>query len=69
MPPLTHVNAGQLIAYVDRWWDLRRSLQTRLERALPAIQERARRTNEIAVHLLSARRARRASAPAMTKAE
>ncbi len=48
MPPLKHVNAGQLIAYIDRWWDLRRNLQARIERTLPAIQERARRTNEIA---------------------
>lgn len=55
MPPLAQVNAGQLIAYIDRWWDLRRTLQARLERALPAIQARARRTNEIAMHLLSER--------------
>ncbi|MFI5327634.1 MAG: polysaccharide pyruvyl transferase family protein, partial [Candidatus Rokuibacteriota bacterium] len=26
MPPLKQVNAGQLIAYIDRWWDLRRNL-------------------------------------------
>jgi polysaccharide pyruvyl transferase CsaB len=65
MPPLKQVNAGQLIAYIDRWWDLRRNLQASLERKLPAIQARARRTHEIAAHLLSARRARRAStAPA-----
>jgi len=62
MPPLTQVNAGQLIAYIDRWWDLRRNLQTRLERALPLIQERARRTNEIAIRLL-AERSERGAAP------
>lgn len=55
MPPLKQVNAGQLIAYIDRWWDLRRNLQARLERTLPALQARARRTNEIAMHLLSKR--------------
>jgi polysaccharide pyruvyl transferase CsaB len=67
MPPLKQVNAGQLIAYIDRWWDLRRNLQAQLDRTLPAIKERARRTNEIAMHLLSARRARKPSAPTVTK--
>jgi polysaccharide pyruvyl transferase CsaB len=52
MPPLKHVNAGQLIAYIDRWWDLRRNLQARLEKTVPEIQERARHTNEIALRLL-----------------
>ena len=52
MPPLKHVNAGQLIAYIDRWWDLRRNLQARLGKTVPEIQERARRTNEIALRLL-----------------
>ncbi|HSE05141.1 MAG TPA: polysaccharide pyruvyl transferase family protein, partial [Methylomirabilota bacterium] len=55
MPPLKHVNAGQLIAYIDRWWDLRRNLQARLEKTVPEIQERARRTNEIALRLLRKR--------------
>ncbi|MGH7402111.1 MAG: polysaccharide pyruvyl transferase family protein, partial [Candidatus Rokuibacteriota bacterium] len=55
MPPLKHVNAGQLIAYIDRWWDLRRNLQARLEKGVPEIQARARRTNEIAVRLLMER--------------
>jgi polysaccharide pyruvyl transferase CsaB len=52
MPPLKDVNPGQLIAYIDRWWDLRRNLQARLEKAVPEIQARARRTNEIAQRLL-----------------
>ena len=53
MPPLKQVNAGQLIAYIDRWWDLRRNLQARLEKTVPEIQDRARRTNEIALRLLT----------------
>jgi polysaccharide pyruvyl transferase CsaB len=61
MPPLKHVNAGQLIAYIDRWWDLRRNLQARLEKAVPEIQARARRTNEIALQLLDGQRRRRDS--------
>lgn len=61
MPPLEQVNAGQLIAYIDRWWDLRRNLQARLEKTVPEIQSRARRTNEIALRLLTERRALRAA--------
>ena len=61
MPPLKQVNAGQLIAYIDRWWDLRRNLQARLEKTVPEIQTRARRTNEIALRLLTKGRKVRAS--------
>jgi polysaccharide pyruvyl transferase CsaB len=55
MPPLKEVKAGQLIAHIDRQWDLRRDLKARIERALPALQARARRTHEIAVRLLTER--------------
>lgn len=61
MPPLKQVNAGQLIAYIDRWWDLRRNLQARLEKGVPEIQARARRTNEIALRLLTEGRKLRAT--------
>jgi polysaccharide pyruvyl transferase CsaB len=61
MPPLKQVNAGQLIAYIDRWWDLRRNLQARLDKAVPEIQNRARRTTEIALRLLTDRRDLRAA--------
>jgi len=57
MPPLNQVKAGQLIAHIDRSWDLRRDLQALIERTLPRLQERARRTNEIAVRLLTGRNA------------
>ena len=40
MPPLKQVNAGQLIAYIDRWWDLRRQLQARLEKGAAGDPER-----------------------------
>jgi polysaccharide pyruvyl transferase CsaB len=52
MPPLQQVNAGRLIAHIDRSWDLRRDLQARIDRALPALQARARQTNKTAVRLL-----------------
>ncbi len=54
-PPLTEVNAGRLIAHIDRCWDLREMLQVRLDRGLPGLKDRARRTNEIAVDLLTKR--------------
>jgi len=59
MPPLKQVNAGQLIAYIDRWWDLRRNLQARLEKTVPEIQARARRTNELALQILHDQRTHR----------
>jgi polysaccharide pyruvyl transferase CsaB len=52
MPPLQRVNAGRLIAHIDRSWDIHAELQTRIDRAVPALQERARETNKIAVRLL-----------------
>jgi polysaccharide pyruvyl transferase WcaK-like protein len=52
MPPLQQVNAGRLIAHIDRSWDLQADLQARIDRVLPTLQERARETNKIAVHLL-----------------
>jgi polysaccharide pyruvyl transferase CsaB len=51
-PPLQQVNAGRLIAHIDRSWDLHADLQARIDRALPRLQERARETNKIAVRLL-----------------
>jgi polysaccharide pyruvyl transferase CsaB len=59
-PPLHLVNAGRLIAHIDQSWDRRRSLQARIQRALPELQRRARQTQALAVHLLTqARQAER----------
>jgi polysaccharide pyruvyl transferase CsaB len=57
MPPMQRVNAGQLIAHIDRSWDFRRDLQARIDLTLPELQERARETNRIAVRLLTERAA------------
>ena len=51
-PPMNQVNTGQLIAHIDRSWDLRNELRDRIVRALPAIQERARENTAIALELL-----------------
>jgi polysaccharide pyruvyl transferase CsaB len=52
MPPAKQVNAGQLIAYIDRSWDMRNAIQEKIGQALPSLQEQARRTSDIAAHLL-----------------
>jgi polysaccharide pyruvyl transferase CsaB len=57
-PPLQLVNAGRLIAHIDHNWDMRDTLQRQIMRTLPALQERARQTNNIATRLLQARRLR-----------
>lgn len=53
-PPMQQVNPGRLIAYIDRSWDLRREIQDHIDRLLPGIQERARRTSELVTALLRA---------------
>jgi polysaccharide pyruvyl transferase WcaK-like protein len=52
MPPAKQVNAGQLIAYIDRSWDMRNAIQEKIGQALPLLQEQALRTSDIAAHLL-----------------
>lgn len=52
MPPLRLINAGRLIAYIDKSWDKQRSVQNQIKRALPELKKRALENNTIAVHLL-----------------
>jgi len=52
MPPIKLVNAGRLIAHIDRSWDRRRSLQGRIRSALPLMKREALQTNRLAVRLL-----------------
>lgn len=56
MPPIKVVNAGRLIAHIDRAWDHRQEYQARIDRALPALQERARRAHHMLIELLSSGR-------------
>ena len=53
VPILEHVSAGQLIAEIDRAWDLRDQLRVRIRDALVGQKQRARRSNELAVGLLA----------------
>jgi polysaccharide pyruvyl transferase CsaB len=52
-PPLRGMNAGQLIAFIDRFWDQRSDLRDLINQNLPLLQARARETNKIAVRLLT----------------
>lgn len=52
MPPIQLVNAGRLIAHIDRVWDHRQSLKSKIKRKLPEIKLSARQTHQLAVHLL-----------------
>ncbi|WP_434111802.1 polysaccharide pyruvyl transferase family protein [Methylocaldum sp. GT1TLB] len=52
-PPLGDVGIGQLIARIDRCWDTRDEIRARIKRRLPALQSRARETNQLLVRLLT----------------
>jgi polysaccharide pyruvyl transferase CsaB len=51
-PPPEKVNAGRLLAHIDRIWDTKEEFRERLEATLPEMKRRAARNNEIAVSLL-----------------
>lgn len=55
-PVLAHVSAGQLIAHIDRAWDLRDQLRASVQEALPGLKTRARANTEVAMKVLSQRR-------------
>lgn len=52
MPPINLVNAGRLLAYIDRSWDRRSTLQEKIKTNLPKMKREARKTNRYAVSLL-----------------
>jgi polysaccharide pyruvyl transferase CsaB len=54
MPRVQRINAGQLIAHLDRSLDTRHELAERIGTHLPRLIERARVTNRLAVQLLKA---------------
>ena len=63
MPPMKHVNAGQLIAYIDRNWDVRRDLKQEMAKMVPLLKERALQTNLMAVELVKRRAGDRVESP------
>lgn len=50
--PLAGLNVGKLCAFLDRSWDTRKTISKKLEEAIPPLQERAKRTNQILCDLL-----------------
>jgi polysaccharide pyruvyl transferase CsaB len=66
-PPLGSVGIGQLIARIDRSWDTRADIRSKINQRLPDLRARANRTNELLLDLLQGRAAARgdeAGAPA-----
>lgn len=53
MPPMQGTNAGQLLSYIDRAWDLRAQLRTRIDRHITELQARARETNRLLLDLVA----------------
>jgi polysaccharide pyruvyl transferase CsaB len=51
-PPLEGMGIGQLIARIDRSWDTRRELRSKIAARLPDLRSRAARTNELLVAIL-----------------
>lgn len=58
MPPIKLINAGRLIAHIDRSWDKRNTLRVRIKAALPLMKREALKTNKFAVRLLAKTTAR-----------
>jgi polysaccharide pyruvyl transferase CsaB len=67
-PPLDDLNAGTLLAHIDRSWDLQRSLRARIAKHVPRLQARARETRAIVEEVLSGQEDERASAGKTAKA-
>ncbi len=51
-PPLQLVNAGRLIAYIDKTWDRKTAMIKQLEEKIPLLRARAQENNRILVELL-----------------
>jgi polysaccharide pyruvyl transferase CsaB len=62
-PSFEGLNAGRLIALIDRAWDERDRIREKMARTLPSLQRRARENNAIAVALLRRSPPRAEAAP------
>jgi len=51
-PPLGSIAIGQLTATIDRSWDTREKFRAEVEGRIPALKERAGKTNEVLLDLL-----------------
>src|SRR5689334_7517198 len=60
-PPLGSIGIGQLIATIDRSWDTRAEIRQKINRRLPALEERAKQTNHLLLDLAGKRATARAA--------
>lgn len=51
-PPLGSIGIGQLIARIDRSWDTRAKLRTKIRERLPSLRARAQETNRLLLELI-----------------
>lgn len=51
-PPLRSLNAGTLLAHIDRSWDFRSGIRDKIARRLPQLQARAARNHEVLMQLI-----------------
>jgi polysaccharide pyruvyl transferase WcaK-like protein len=51
-PPLDNLNAGTLLAHIDRSWDTQKTLRNRIARNLPALVARAKENHAILREIL-----------------
>lgn len=52
MSPLEDLNPGRLCAYLDRAWDTRTMLKSKLQEKIPYLKEKSRRTHQLLGQLL-----------------
>lgn len=52
MPPMENIEAGQLIARIDRSWDRRDEIRAKIRESVPSLKMRASRTNELLLDVL-----------------
>jgi polysaccharide pyruvyl transferase CsaB len=52
IPPIKLVNAGRLIAYIDRFWDTQKEVKTQIKSRLPDLQKKAAQTNSLLVEYI-----------------
>lgn len=57
-PPLGNIGIGELIARIDRSWDTRAALRAKIDEKVPALQARARHTNQLLLDLIADRLSR-----------
>lgn len=50
--PVQQMTIGPLLSYIDRAWDLRTRIKSKLDRRVPGLQARALLNNQLAVNLL-----------------